>query len=297
MTDGSNTIKNTDSLRKGLSELFFGADGNIDRTWSKLEQIWQAWVEQTADVLAKHARLGIYVARHEDSAATWAARAEDFATKDHADMVRQCEAKRQHFLQSAAELKDEQRRFRDLLTSTWDIYCQSESLITRLNLQKIMLRALPKSKKEHAIAFVETAAGLLEVLRRTVPQTAVRPSSSTTGSHPKVLLSASGQPRDDLPILTDRLAALEASIFESFEQLLTDKSELDAEALPESLERLGSAVEELETITIAKGGAGQALDIDMAEQRQVFLDEAINRVDDAFRLLALTATYLKNKAV
>jgi hypothetical protein len=280
-------MKNTDSLRKGLSELFFGADGSVDRVWTKLTAFWETWKEQNADSLAKVQRLGVYVRRHEDSAATWHARAEDYAARGHADMVVQCETKRQHFLQSAAELKEEQTRFKEKLTQTWDIYCRTESLITRLYLQKIMMRALPKLTKERSTTFVEVALGMQDLLKQVTAgdapadQPADSPSTATMGS--------------DLQTLTDKLETLEASVFEAFQQLLTHQGELDAESLPGYLERLGSAVEELETVSVAKGGAGEALDERMAEERQAFLDDALDRVDGAFKLLALTATYLKKQ--
>lgn len=281
-------MKNTDSLRKGLSELFFGADGSVDRVWSKLTPLWETWKEQSADALAKVNRLGVYVTRHEDSAATWHARAEDYAARGHADMVVQCETKRQHFLQSAAELKEEQTRFKEKLTQTWDLYCRTEALITRLYLQKIMMRALPKSTKERSTTFVEVALGMQDLLKQVTAgdaptdQPADSPSTATMGS--------------DLQTLTDKLETLEASVFEAYQQVLTDKGELEAESpLLAYLERLGSAVKELETVSVAKGGAGEALDERMAEERQAFLDDALDRVDGAFKLLALTATYLKKQ--
>ena len=277
-------MKNTDSLRKGLSELFFGADGSVDRVWSKLTPLWETWKEQSADTLAKVARLGVYVTRHEESAATWQARAEEYAARDQADMVAQCETKRQHFLQSAAELKEEQTRFRDRLANTWDIYCRVESLVTRLHLQKIMLRALPKMTKERSTTFVAVALGMQDLLKQMTGGGAQ--SSQTEAPSTAAVCS-------DLQALAERLDTLEASVSEAYQHLLTGKDELDAESLPDYLERLGSAVEELEAVAIAKDEGSKAIDESMAEERQALLDDALERVDRAFRLLALTATYLK----
>ncbi|MFN8657445.1 MAG: hypothetical protein U0105_13970 [Candidatus Obscuribacterales bacterium] len=282
-------MKNTDSLRKGLSELFFGADGSVDRVWSKLTPLWETWKEQSADALAKVNRLGVYVTRHEDSAATWQARAEDYAAReDHADMVVQCETKRQHFLQSAAELKEEQTRFKEKLTQTWDLYCRTEALITRLYLQKIMMRALPKSTKERSTTFVEVALGMQDLLKQVT-------GGSAQADQPTDSPSTAAM-RSDLQVLTDKLETLESSVLEAYQQVLTDKGELEAESpLSAYLERLGSAVNELETVSVAKGGTGEALDERMAEERQAFLDDALDRVDGAFKLLALTATYLRKQ--
>jgi hypothetical protein len=84
------TSKNTDSLKKGLSDLFYGPDGNIERAWEKLDALWKECVLRCAQAVEAIRILEDGIRRRAELADTWQRRADASAGEGNNELVRQC---------------------------------------------------------------------------------------------------------------------------------------------------------------------------------------------------------------
>lgn len=277
------TSKNTDSLKKGLSDLFYGPDGTIERAWERLHLMWKQCADHMTQSISTIKNAEEQIRRNAELADTWQKRADASAGEGNNELVRQCLDRKEQYQHAADSQRAEYAMARVELAQAWRGFCSAEAIVSEVQVQKILLVALPRLTKEESGLFAAVCADLHQALKPLLQRRLDETASA------------------NMTLVVSRLEGLEKCTSEIYKSITdgADAQALAGKTIDRCLEKLSAGVEELaqcsselKEILVNSQGA-TTISPEQNEIRKTLREASLQNMSEALQTLANATKYLE----